>query len=96
MTKQRDQHQAVALRYRVKEDPAPRLVAKGSGVVADRIIEAAQEHGVPVRQDRNLVQVLSLLDLNQEIPPAVYRAVAEILAFVYGVGEEKAAEKRSS
>jgi flagellar biosynthesis protein len=75
--------EAVALRFRQQEDQAPRVTAKGSGVVAEKILEIARKHFIPVRQDRNLIQVLSLLDLNEEIPPAVYQAVAEILAFIY-------------
>jgi flagellar biosynthesis protein len=80
---------AVALRYKPGEDAAPRLTAKGKGAVAERIVELARRHGVPIRQDRNLVEVLSRLDLEQEIPPQVYRAVAEILAFVYRLSLEK-------
>lgn len=79
----RQSRQAVALRYQPKTDRAPKLVASGRGYVADKILEIAQRHGIPVRHDRNLLQVLSRLDLNQEIPPEVYKAVAEILAFVY-------------
>jgi flagellar biosynthesis protein len=78
--------QAVALRFRQGQDAAPRVAAKGSGHVAEKILELARQHYIPIRQDRNLVQVLSLLDLNQEIPPHVYQAVAEILAFVYRLG----------
>jgi len=82
----RDLQQAVALRYQPGRDQAPKLVAKGRGPIAERILELARIHGIPVRQDKNLVQVLSLLQLDQEIPPAVYQAVAEILAFVYRLG----------
>jgi flagellar biosynthesis protein len=78
--------QAVALRFRAGQDAAPRVTAKGSGHVAERILELARQHYIPVRQDKDLVQVLSLLDLNQEIPANVYQAVAEILAFVYRLG----------
>jgi flagellar biosynthesis protein len=81
--------QAVALRYTPGEDAAPRLTAKGRGAVAEKILALARQHGVPIRQDRNLVQVLARLDLDQEIPPGVYRAVAEILAFVYRLSLEK-------
>jgi flagellar biosynthesis protein len=81
--------QAVALRYTPGEDEAPRLAAKGRGHAAEKIVELARRHGVPIRQDRNLVQVLSRLDLEQEIPPHVYKAVAEILAFVYRLSLEK-------
>lgn len=78
---------AVALKYVPGEDAAPRLTAKGQGLVAEKILEVARANNVPVRQDRNLVQVLSRLNLDQEIPPGVYKAVAEILAFVYRLSQ---------
>jgi len=81
--KPHDRRQAVALRYESKEDRAPKLAAKGRGYVAERILELARQYNIPVRQDKNLLQILSRLDLNQEIPSEVYKAVAEILAFVY-------------
>ena len=73
----------IALRYQSKEDRAPKIAAKGRGSLAERILETAKAHNIPVREDKNLVEVLSRLDLEQEIPPEVYKAVAEILAFVY-------------
>ncbi|GAB4387908.1 MAG: EscU/YscU/HrcU family type III secretion system export apparatus switch protein [Thermodesulfovibrionales bacterium] len=76
---------AAALRYDHGEDSAPRLVAKGSGAVARKIIEAARAHGVPIREDPELVEVLASLDLYEEIPEDLYKAVAEILAFIYGL-----------
>jgi len=79
--------EAVALAYRPPRDQAPRVKAKGKGQVAEKILELAREHGIPIREDPDLVQVLSALDLEQEIPPALYAAVAEILAFVYRVNE---------
>ncbi|HTZ17564.1 MAG TPA: EscU/YscU/HrcU family type III secretion system export apparatus switch protein [Dissulfurispiraceae bacterium] len=72
-----------ALRYKPKEDAAPKVVAKGSGWIADRILEIARQNHIPMREDRQLVEVLSAIDLNREIPPELYKAVAEILAFVY-------------
>ncbi|MBW3539152.1 MAG: EscU/YscU/HrcU family type III secretion system export apparatus switch protein [Planctomycetes bacterium] len=75
--------QAVALRYDESVDQAPRLTAKGEGYVAEQILEVARQHGIPIQQDRNLVQVLSLLELDEEVPPLIYNAVAQILAFVY-------------
>jgi len=78
-----DRQQAVALRYEPNKDRAPKLVAKGKGYLAEKILELARQHHIPVREDKNLLQILSRLDLNQEIPPEVYRAVAEILAFIY-------------
>ncbi|NLI32527.1 MAG: flagellar biosynthesis protein FlhB [Deltaproteobacteria bacterium] len=74
---------AAALKYRHQVDNAPQLVAKGQGVVADRIIEVARQNKIPVKSDPALVEVLCKLDLDQEIPPELYRAVAEILAYVY-------------
>ncbi len=75
--------QAVALRYEPSEDEAPKVTAKGHGLSAERIIQIAREHDVPIHEDKNLVQILSMLELNQEIPQIVYQAVAEILTFVY-------------
>ncbi|GIX46293.1 MAG: flagellar biosynthetic protein FlhB [Candidatus Tectimicrobiota bacterium] len=74
---------AVALRYDAAKDAAPRVTAKGHGLLADKILALAREKGVPIREDADLVQALAQLDLQQEIPPSLYRAVAEILAFVY-------------
>ena len=74
---------AAALRYRSGKDAAPRLTAKGSGAVAEKIIALARQHGIPIQEDPALIQILAGLDLNQEIPPSIYLVVAEILAFVY-------------
>jgi flagellar biosynthesis protein len=74
---------AAALKYKPGEDTAPKVVAKGSGNIADRILEVAREHKIPMREDPQLVEVLSTIDLNREIPPELYKAVAEILVFVY-------------
>jgi flagellar biosynthesis protein len=73
----------VALKYKPNEDAAPKVVAKGSGWLADKILEVARENRIPLKEDRQLVEVLSAIDLNREIPPELYKAVAEILAFVY-------------
>jgi flagellar biosynthesis protein len=75
--------QAVALRYQPLHDEAPRVTAKGRGALAERILELARQHHLPIREDKNLVQVLAQLDLDQPIPPALYQVVAEILAFIY-------------
>ena len=74
---------AVALTYDKEKDTAPRVVAKGRGPIAEKIIETARDHQVPMVEDENLVQVLEALDLETQIPPELYRAVAEVLAFVY-------------
>lgn len=79
---------AAALRYKPPRDTAPRLVAKGQGFVADRIIEAARQHRVPIREDPFLVEALSTLNLYKQIPPELYRTVAEVLLFVYRLNEK--------
>ena len=74
---------AVALKYDGEKDKAPRIIAKGRGDIAEKIIGIAREHDVPLYEDKNLVQILEALDLETEIPPELYRAVAEVLAFIY-------------
>lgn len=78
---------AVALRYRPGMDESPQVAAKGRGHVAEKILELARDNKIPIRQDKDLVQVLSLLDLEEEIPPSLYKAVAEILAFIYRMNQ---------
>lgn len=74
---------AVALQYHPLKDNAPSVTAKGSGLLAERIMEIAREHHIPLKKDQQLVEVLSALDLYEEIPVELYRAVAETLAFIY-------------
>ncbi|MCU0558865.1 MAG: EscU/YscU/HrcU family type III secretion system export apparatus switch protein [Desulfobacterales bacterium] len=74
---------AVALRYDRAREDAPRVTASGRGRVAENIIAAARLHGVPLHEDANLVETLSALELDATIPPELYRAVAEVLAFIY-------------
>jgi flagellar biosynthesis protein len=74
---------AVALKYEIDKDAAPRVVAKGNDFIAEKIIETARAHNIPLYEDKNLVQVLEAFDLDTQIPPELYRAVAEVLAFIY-------------
>lgn len=74
---------AAALRYKPADDSAPKIVAKGSGFIAEKILAVAKENNIPLKEDPQLIEVLSGLDMYQEIPPELYKAVAEILAFVY-------------
>jgi FlhB-like protein len=88
MEEHRDQRRrAAAIRYNAEQHAAPRLVAKGAGLLADRIVEIARENGVYVHEDPDLVAVLSRLEVDTEIPEELYRAVAEILAFVYRLNQ---------
>ena len=80
---------AVALRYRANQDGAPRVVAQGRGLLAERILEIAEEHGVPVVEDRLLVEALAQLELGAEIPEALYQVVAEVLVFIYSLDRRR-------
>jgi flagellar biosynthetic protein FlhB len=81
-------HVAVALRYERGQMPAPMVVAKGARLLAERIKEVAREHGVPIVEDPPLARALyKTVDVGEFIPPHLYRAVAEILAFVYRLSE---------
>lgn len=73
---------AAALRYDQFSDNAPKLVAKGQGLVAEKIIELAKEHGIPIVEDPLLVDSLIKLDLYEEIPPHLYEVVARIIAYI--------------
>lgn len=74
---------AVALSYVAEEGGAPRVVAKGSGRLAEEIIARAREAGVFVHESPELVSLLMQVDLDERIPPALYLAVAELLAWIY-------------
>ena len=84
--------QAVALRYDADAAGAPEVVAKGQGLVAEAIINRAKEAGVYVHESPQLVQLLMAVDLDTQIPPALYTAVAELLAWLWRLeagGEQK-------
>ncbi|GLR27664.1 EscU/YscU/HrcU family type III secretion system export apparatus switch protein [Limnobacter litoralis] len=76
--------QAVALAY-LENSGAPKVVAKGKGLIADQIIERAKASGVFVHESRELVSLLMGVDLDQQIPPGLYQVIAELLAWVYSV-----------
>ncbi len=80
---------AAALKYDPQKSPSPMVTAKGQGITAEKIIELARKHGVPIKDDPDLVEVLCRLDLNAEIPPELYVVVAELLAFVYRANQKK-------
>jgi flagellar biosynthesis protein len=80
-----DPKKAVAIKYNRDKDRAPKVLAKGRNAIAEKIIEVAQDNKVPIYPDKDLVQVLETLDLDFEIPPDLYRAVAEVLVFIYSI-----------
>ena len=83
MSADRTQNLAIALHYDRKG--APRVVAKGRGTVGDKIVEMAREHGVPIEENEVLAGALSQVELDNEIPVELYKAVAEVLTFVLRV-----------
>ncbi|MFC1891144.1 EscU/YscU/HrcU family type III secretion system export apparatus switch protein [Thermodesulfobacteriota bacterium] len=91
--KREKQKKAAALKYDSIKDNAPKITAKGTGLVAERIIELAAKEGIPVTEDPDLATALIQLDFHEEIPPEMYTAVAEILAFTYGLNRRMASKE---
>jgi flagellar biosynthesis protein len=79
---------AVALGYNPAQDAAPKVLAAGQGEIAKVILQQAEAHGVPIHTDHPLAQALVRLEVGSQIPPELYRAVAEVLAFLYKLESE--------
>ena len=80
---------AVALGYNRSQDNAPKVLASGAGEVANKIISLAKEHDIPIKEDPDLIEILSKVEVDQEIPPNLYKAVAEIFSFLYKITNKK-------
>lgn len=80
---------AVALKYEKSVDAAPTVVAKGRGLVAERIVEMAKEHGIVIDSNAELAEALSSVELDETIPIELYKAVAEIIGFVLRTQKKK-------
>lgn len=80
---------AAALKYDIKNDNAPILTAKGKGELAKQIIKLAGDNNIPIKKDPDLVELLTKLEIDQEIPPDMYKAIAEIFAFIYDLSKKK-------
>lgn len=87
MTEEQTLPRAVALSYDQEKDMAPLVVAKGQGLIAERIKALAAEHNIPIQEDQVLLRYLMALNLYEEIPPELYQVVAEILAFIYRIDQ---------
>ena len=74
---------AISLQYQKEINSAPKITAKGEGWVAEKIIEIAQERNIPIRKDKDLLNLLSEIDVGREVPESLYKVVAELLAWVY-------------
>ena len=79
---------AVALRWDTEEMNAPTVVASGQGEIAERILAAAAEHGIPIREDADVLELLAAAEVGSEIPVELYSAIAEILSLLYQLNSE--------
>ena len=80
---------AAALSYNEATDNAPKIVAKGKGDIADNIIKIAQNNKIPIKKDEDLIELLSQIEINKEIPTNLYKAVAEIFSFIYDISNKE-------
>ncbi len=87
------QKKAAALAFTPNVDVAPRVLATGKGLIADRIMQVAKDNGIPLYEDASMVEILVKLDLGDYIPFEIFQAVAEVLAFIYTI-EERAKRGR--
>ncbi len=86
---QLNKKKAVALGYNRSQDNAPKVLASGAGEIANKIISLAKEHDIPIKEDPDLIEILSKVEVDQEIPPNLYKAVAEIFSFLYKITNKK-------
>lgn len=80
---------AAALQYEQGSDAAPKLTAKGQGLIAEKIIALAKENNIPLKEDADLVEILEKLEIDQEIPLEIYAVVAEIFSYLYRTGQQR-------
>ncbi|WP_138414866.1 EscU/YscU/HrcU family type III secretion system export apparatus switch protein [Aquibacillus sediminis] len=83
MSEQHYIKRAAALQYDRSNDVAPKLTAKGNGAIAETIIKKAKENNIPIQEDPSLVELLSKININEQIPEELYQVIAEIFAFIY-------------
>ncbi len=88
MAERKPANRAIAILYNENESGAPKVVASGKGIIAEKIIATAREAGVHIQEDANLVELLSKVPIGEEIPTELYQTVAEVLAFVYQMNEK--------
>jgi len=83
-----DKQKAVALGYEPGKDDAPRVLASGKEKIAEQIIAIAKKNGIPIKDDPILTSALMEIDINQTIPPELYRVVAEVLSYIYRIQQK--------
>ena len=90
-----ESHKAVSLQYKKGKNAAPMVTAKGQGWMADRIKIMAQENNIPIREDKDLLHLLSEIDVGEEVPESLYKVVAELLAWVYQLNQNYPGSKQA-
>jgi len=88
LEKKYTREKAIALQYDKEKDNAPYVTAQGTGETAKNIIKIAEENGIPIKKDEDLVNMLSQIELNQEIPVELYQAVSEVFSFIYALSND--------
>jgi flagellar biosynthesis protein len=88
MNQKRTKNSAISLKYNQNSNRAPKVTAKGQGWMADKIIAMAQEQNIPIKKDKDLIELLEKIDVGNEIPEYLYKIVAELLAWVYQLNTE--------
>lgn len=88
MTEHLKHNKAVALQYNKHKSSAPQVVASGSGLVAEKILEKAREAGIFIKEDPDLVELLAKVPVGENIPAELYQTIAEVLSFVYSINEK--------
>jgi len=94
MSEKNDILQAIALQY--DGDNAPTVTASGEGAIAEEILRIAREHNIPLKEDALLAELLSDLNLGEEIPPMLYRVIAEVIAYAYLVSGKVPVNKKEN
>lgn len=79
----------VALKYDHNKDTAPKVIASGKGSLAEKILKKAKKENIPIKEDKDIVQVLAELNVGDEIPEELYTVIAEILSFFYELEDLK-------
>lgn len=96
MTENKDvRKDAIALSYNPIVAEAPKIIAKGKGLIAQNIINKAKEHDIPIQEDASLVELMGQLEVNETIPEQLYQAVAEVFAYIYHIDRNHGISKKN-
>ena len=76
---------AAALKYNMKKDNAPKIIANGKGDIAKKILEKAKEEDIHIEENQDLAEILVKMEIGEEIPPELYEVIAEVLSFIYNL-----------